>query len=80
MRTVVNTRTGRAYQARRRGVSNSSIREALDAAERVPRDAGKRGVLARDIAALKAATPKAERPRRSFSKSSRSPRSSAPPT
>jgi integrase len=66
MRNVVNTRTGRAYQARRRGVSNASLRKALDAAERVLRDARKRGVLARDVPDLKAAAPKAERPRRSF--------------
>jgi integrase len=66
MRTVRNPRTGRTYQARRRGVSNGSIRKALDAAERVLRDARKRGLLAGDVPDLKAAAPKAERPRRSF--------------
>ena len=30
MRTVRNPKTGRTYQARRRGVSNGSIRKALD--------------------------------------------------
>jgi integrase len=65
-RTIRNPRTGRSYEARRRGVSNGSIRKALDAAERVLRDARKRGVLAGDVPDLKAAAPKAERPRRSF--------------
>src|SRR4029453_6733580 len=45
---------------------NGSIRKALDSAERVLRDARKRGVLAGDVPDLKAAAPKAERPRRSF--------------
>jgi hypothetical protein len=45
MRAVRDSRTGTSYQARRRGVSNGSIRKALDAAERVLRDAKKRGVL-----------------------------------
>jgi integrase len=65
MRTVRDSRTG-TYVARRRGVSNGSIRKALDAAERVLRDAKKRGVLAGEVPALKSAAPKAERPRRSF--------------
>jgi integrase len=65
-RTVRNPRTGRVYQARRRGVSNGSIRKALDAAERVLRDARQRGALAGDVPDLKAAAPKPERPRRSF--------------
>ena len=66
MRTQLNPRTGRRYQARRRGLSNTSIRRALDAAERVLRDAKKRGVIAGELADLKSAAPKAERPRRSF--------------
>ena len=66
MRTVRDPRTGRTYQASRRGVSNGSIRKALDAAERVLRDARKRGLLVADVPDLKAAAPKAERPRRSF--------------
>jgi hypothetical protein len=66
MRTVRDSRTGNSYQARRRGVSNGSIRKALDAAERVLRDAKKRGVLVGEVPALKSAAPKAERPRRSF--------------
>ena len=66
MRTVRDPKTGRTYQARRRGVSNGSIRKALDAAERVLRDARQRGVLATPVPDLKAAAPKAERPRRSF--------------
>ena len=66
MRTVRDSRIGTSYQARRRGVSNGSIRKALDAAERVLRDAKKRGVLVGEVPALKSAAPKAERPRRSF--------------
>ncbi len=66
MRAVRDSRTGTSYQARRRGVSNGSIRKVLDAAERVLRDAKKRGVLAGEVPALKSAAPKAERPRRSF--------------
>ena len=38
MRTVT-TKDGLSYEARRRSVSNSSIRKALDTAERVLRDA-----------------------------------------
>jgi integrase len=38
----------------------------LDTAERVLRDAKRRGVLTTDVPALKAAAPKSERPRRSF--------------
>jgi integrase len=66
MRTQLNSRTGRRYQARRRGLSNTSIRRALDASERVLRDAKKRGVIAGELADLTSAAPKAERPRRSF--------------
>ena len=66
MRTLFNPRTGRRYRARRRGLSNTSIRRALDAAERVLRDAKKRGVIAGELPDLKSAAPKAERPRRSF--------------
>ena len=66
MRTVLDPRIGHSYQARRRGVSNGSIRKALDAAERVLRDAHKRGVLTGEVPALKSAAPKSERPRRSF--------------
>jgi len=65
MRTVSDPRTG-GYRARRRGVSNGSIRKALDTTERVLRDAKKRGVLAGEVPALKSAAPKADRPRRSF--------------
>ena len=66
MRSVLDPHTGRRYEARRRGVSNGSIRKALDAAERVLRDARKRGLLTHDVPALKAAAPKSDRPRRSF--------------
>jgi integrase len=66
MRTIHDAGTGRSYQARRRGVSNGSIRKALAAAERVLRDARKRGVLAGELPDLKAAAPRQERPRRSF--------------
>jgi hypothetical protein len=61
-RTVTDPRTGRSHQARRRGVSNGSILKALDAAERVLRDAHKRGLLVGEVPALKSAAPKAERP------------------
>jgi integrase len=63
--TYVDPRTGRGHERRRRGLSNSSIRKGLDAAERVLRDARKRGLLS-DAPELKAAAPKAERPNRSF--------------
>ena len=66
MRSVRDPRTGRCYEARRRTVSNGSIRKALDAAERVLRDARKRGALMGEVPALKAVAPKADRPRRSF--------------
>jgi integrase len=66
MRTQINARTGRPYRARRRGLSNTSIRRALDAAERVLRDAKKRGVITGELPDLKSAAPRAERPRRSF--------------
>lgn len=51
---------------RRRSISNGSMRRALDTAERVLRDAKRRGVLRGDVPSLKAAAPKADRPRRSF--------------
>lgn len=66
MRTVTNGRTGATYQARLRGVSNGSIRKALDAAERVLRDAHRRGVLPASPPDLKSAAPRAERVNRSF--------------
>ena len=47
-------------------MSNGSIRKALDAAERVLRDARKRGLLTHEVPALKSAAPKSDRPRRSF--------------
>jgi integrase len=65
-RVVTDQRTGRTHQVRRRGVSNSSIRKALDAAERVLRDARRRGALAVEVPDLKRAAPRAERPRRTF--------------
>jgi integrase len=65
-RSIRHPRTGRSYEARRRGISNGSIRKALDAAERVLRDAHKRGILPGEVPALKSAAPKADRPRRSF--------------
>lgn len=63
--TYVDPRTGRRHERRKRGLANSSIRKALDAAERVLRDARKRNLI-RDVPDLKAAAPKAERPSRSF--------------
>lgn len=66
MRTATDPRTGRVYQARRRGLSNGSIRKALDASERVLRDARSRRVLTGDVAALKSASPRPARPQRSF--------------
>ena len=65
MRTI-RTRGGRSYEARRRAVSNASMRRALDTAERVLRDAKRRGVLTGDVPSLKAAAPKAARVQRSF--------------
>jgi integrase len=65
METYADPRTGRRYERRKRGLANSSIRKALDAAERVLRDARKRGILA-EVPELKAAAPKAERASRSF--------------
>lgn len=65
-RSIRDPRTGRTYEVRRRGISNGSIRKALDVAERVLRDAHKRGDLTGAVPALKAAAPKADRPRRSF--------------
>jgi len=66
MRSLLDPRTGRRYDARRRAVSNGSIRKSLDAAERVLRDARKRGALAGEVPALKSAAPKGDRPCRSF--------------
>lgn len=65
-RSMRDPRTGRSHEVRRRGISNGSLRKALDAAERVLRDAHKRGVLAAEVPALKSAAPKPDRPRRSF--------------
>jgi hypothetical protein len=58
-------RTGRRHERRKRGLSNSSIRKALHAAERVLREARRRGIVA-EVPELRAAAPKAERPSRSF--------------
>jgi integrase len=63
--TYVDPRTGRRHERRRRGLANSSIRKGVDAAERVLRDARKRGIVA-DVPDLKSAAPKAERASRSF--------------
>jgi integrase len=64
--TRTHPRTGREYKMRRRGVSNTSIRRALDIAHRVLRDAKRRGVLIGDLPELKGAAPRAERPSRSY--------------
>jgi integrase len=66
LKRTVRTAAGRSYETKRRSVSNGSIRRVLDTAERVLRDAKRRGVLAGDLPSLKAAAPKADRPRRSF--------------
>ena len=66
METVANTRTGRTHRARRRGISNSSIRKALDASERVLRDASRRGLLPGGVPDLKSAAPRPDRINRSF--------------
>jgi integrase len=63
---TMTSRTGRSFEVRRRAVSNGSIRKALDAAERVLRDAKRRGVLIGEIPSLKDAAPRADRPQRSF--------------
>ena len=65
-RAYTDPRTGRTHERRRRGVANSSIRRALDTAERVLRDAKRRGALAGELPELRAAAPKPERPRRSY--------------
>jgi hypothetical protein len=65
MESYADPRTGRRHERRKRGLSNSSIRKGLDAAERVLRDARKRGTIG-EVPELKAAAPKAERPSRSF--------------
>lgn len=65
---TIRTRSGRSYEARRRAISNASMRRALDTAERVLRDAKRRGVLASDVPSLKTAAPKAARVQRSFLK------------
>ena len=67
MRDRTSTRA-RAAPTRRAGEASPTRRsdKALDAAERVLRDAKKRGVLAGEVPDLKSAAPKAERPRRSF--------------
>jgi integrase len=65
MESYSDPRTGRRHDRRKRGLANSSIRKGLDAAERVLRDARKRGVI-HEVPELKAAAPKAERPSRSF--------------
>jgi integrase len=66
VQTCVHPRTGRTYTMRRRGVSNTSIRRALDVAHRVLRDAKRRGAFVRDRPELKDAAPRAERPNRSY--------------
>jgi integrase len=66
LKHTITTKNGLSFEARRRSISNSSIRKALDATERVLRDAKKRGVLTGDLPDLKSAAPKSERPNRSF--------------
>jgi integrase len=66
LKRTVRTASGRSYEARRRSVSNGSMRRALDTAERVLRDAKRRGVLTGEVPSLKSAAPRADRPRRSF--------------
>jgi integrase len=65
METYADPRTGRRHERRKRGLANSSIRKGLGTAERVLRDARKRGIVA-EVPELKAAAPKAERVSRSF--------------
>ena len=77
---TITTKDGLSYEARRRGISNSSIRKALDATERVLRDARKRGLLTGDVPDLKSAAPRpSDRTARSW-RSSRSRRCSEPRT
>jgi hypothetical protein len=66
LKRTVRIAGGRSYEMRRRSISNGSMRRALDTAERVLRDAKRRGVLRGDVPSLEAAAPKADRPRRSF--------------
>ena len=65
MEDYVDPRTGRRHRRRRRGLSNSSIRKVLDTAERVLRDAAKRGETDA-VPDVRSAAPKAERPNRSY--------------
>ena len=66
LKRIVNTRGGGTYETRRRSLANSSIRKALDAAERVLRDAKRRGALTGEVPSLKVAAPSSARPQRSF--------------
>jgi hypothetical protein len=66
MQPRTHPKSGRAFEARRRAVSNASIRRALDVALRVLRDAKRRGVLLGDLPELKQAAPRAEPPSRSY--------------
>ena len=77
LKRTVRTASGRSYEARRRSVSNGSMRRALDTAERVLRDAKRRGMLTGDVPSLKSAAPKADRPVAPSWRRSRSLRSGA---
>jgi integrase len=66
LQTRTDPRSGREFTMRRRGVSNTSIRRALDVAHRVLRDAKRRGAFVGDVPELKSAAPRVERPSRSY--------------
>jgi integrase len=66
LKRTVRPARGRSYETRQRSISNGSMRKALDTAERVLRDAKRRGALMGDVPALRYIAPKADRPRRSF--------------
>lgn len=65
MEKYVDTRTGRAHERSKRGLSNSSINKALAVAERVMRDAYRRQLVDR-VPDLRDVGLKAQAPRRSF--------------
>lgn len=61
----VDARTGRTHRRRRRGLSNGSIRKALEVVERVLDDANARDELTVEVRRLKKAVVRVEKPRRS---------------
>jgi integrase len=65
MEDYVDTRTGRTYRRRRRGLSNSTINLAIGAHQRVLRYAHRQGLIER-LPDLSECRQRAQRPRRSY--------------